>query len=662
METEPTSWRDGIAQPARFLPGDRVQRLTFLVLLALAAVLRLWDLPHIPFTHDEMSALVRVYPTLAETVGKGVIEQDTHPPGVQVFEWAWTRLFGMSAAAVKLPFILMALAALLLLYRFAFAWCGGTVALVLTALLATLQYTVMYGQIARPYAAGLFTTALLADQLTRWLAHGTRRALVFTALAAVLSAYVHHFALMLAALMMLTGLVLSPPGRRKAFLIAAGVAALLYVPNLPITFGQFGLKGLDEWLAAPTPIWIADHLWWIAHCSTPFAAAWCLLLVVAAALRIRHRAASGPVWAFTLFWGLLPLAVGYAYSVWRSPVLQYSVLIFSFPYLLLGLLAGLRHLRPAWAPALALTLASLSTFTLVFVRQHYQVFYHSIHAATAQGILAAQDRPGRLALHDAPAEMVDFLLCRLHADPATTRCVDIRGLRPEQLDSVLERGTTTEVFYACTPRGTPEHLARIQSFFPFLKERHDMAEGQTFLFSAKPARPGMDDTEWSGIITPEAVRSPGWTVDPTVKTVQDSAAKYGSPAKRWDLNGLEYGLLFERPVYEIAQGDNDLVEARMDVEAASGNGLKLVMELKQGERTTHYRSQAMAGTDGTGTILTSIRLADLPGHGKGDRLRVYVWNEGARPARIASMEVRVRQGDPWLYGLLEPLKGPLVFP
>lgn len=662
METEPITWRDGIARPARFLPGNRAQQLTFLVLLALAAVLRLWDLPHIPFTHDELSALVRVYPTLTETVGKGVIEQDTHPPGVQVFEWTWTRLFGMSAAAVKLPFILMSLAALLLLYRFAFAWCGSTVALVLTALLATLQYTVMYGQIARPYAAGLFTTALLADQLTRWLAHGKRRALVFTALAAMLSAYVHHFAMMLAALMMLTGLVLCAPGQRKAFLFAVGAAALLYLPNLPVTFGQLGLKGLDEWLAPPTPIWMAGYLWWIAHCSTAFATACGLLLVVAAVLRIRHREASGPVWAFTLVWGLLPFAVGYGYSIWRSPVLQYSVLLFSFPYLLMGALAGLRHLRPAWAPTLAVSLAALSTFTLVSVRKHYHVFYGSIQEAAAQGILDAQDRPDRLALHDAPAEMIDFLLRRQHTGPATFRCTDIRGLRPDQMDSLLEHQQAAEVFYACTPRGTPENLARIQAFFPFLKERHDMAEGQTFLFSAKPSRPAINDMEWSGIITPEAVRSEGWTVDPAVRLVQDSTDRYGSPAKRWDLGGQEFGLLFERPVYEIAQGDNDLVVARADVEAASGNGLKLVMELKQGDRTTHYRSQTLAGSDGTGTIITSIRLADLPGHGKGDRLRVYLWNEGARPAHIASMEVQVRQGDPWLYGLMEPLKGPLAFP
>src|SRR5690606_27466599 len=256
-----THWREGLQAAAlKVLHGRPMHRAALGVLLLLAAVLRLWDLPHIPYTHDEISALIRIYPSLGETLRTGVIALDTHPPGVQVFEWAWTRLFGMGEAAVKLPFILLSLAVLLLLYRFAYAWCGANVALLLTALLATLQYTVMYGQIARPYAAGLFTTALLADQLTRFLGTGSRRALIGTAVAVVLSAYTHHFALLLAALMVLTGALWILPAQRKAYWIACGAAALAYLPNVPIFLKQLGAKGLDEWLAPPTAMWVPDYL------------------------------------------------------------------------------------------------------------------------------------------------------------------------------------------------------------------------------------------------------------------------------------------------------------------------------------------------------------------------------------------------------------------
>ena len=120
-------WRERIGRwgGAR-IPGEPWMRWTFLALMALAALLRFWRLSDMPFMHDELSALVRLYPSLWETIRIGVAQQDTHPPGVQVFEWLWTWLFGTSEFAVKLPFVLMSLAALPLLYRTAMAWTSAT--------------------------------------------------------------------------------------------------------------------------------------------------------------------------------------------------------------------------------------------------------------------------------------------------------------------------------------------------------------------------------------------------------------------------------------------------------------------------------------------------------------------------------------------------------
>ncbi|HNA33741.1 MAG TPA: glycosyltransferase family 39 protein, partial [Flavobacteriales bacterium] len=165
------TWRERVAESAQqCVPGGMQERIALGILLVLALVLRCWGFPHIPYTHDEISALVRVdFPTLGDAISKGVWNIDTHPPGTHALLWCWTHVFGSSEGAVKLPFILMSVAALFLLYRFAHAWAGAGTAVIVTALLATLQYTVMYGQIARPYAMGLFTTALLADNMTRYL-------------------------------------------------------------------------------------------------------------------------------------------------------------------------------------------------------------------------------------------------------------------------------------------------------------------------------------------------------------------------------------------------------------------------------------------------------------------------------------------------------------
>ena len=66
-------WREHIARygTAAF-PGAGWVRWTFICLFVVAAILRFWNYTSIPYTHDEISALVRIYPSLTETVQHGI--------------------------------------------------------------------------------------------------------------------------------------------------------------------------------------------------------------------------------------------------------------------------------------------------------------------------------------------------------------------------------------------------------------------------------------------------------------------------------------------------------------------------------------------------------------------------------------------------------------
>lgn len=653
-------WRERVAAAARtWLPGSSTERIVLGALLLLALVLRCWDLPHIPYTHDELSALIRVdYPSLHDAISKGVVGVDTHPPGVHAFLWAWTKLFGTGEGVVKLPFIVLSVLAIVLLYRFAQAWVGGVAALVLTALMATLQYTVMYGQIARPYAVGLFTTALLADQLTRYLGNGSRRALIGIAAGALLSGWTHHFALMLAALMYATGLFLVSKEQRKGYLIAGGAAVLLYLPNVPLFFAQLGWKGLDEWLQAPTSRWVFDYMWWLAHCSSLFAVVFAGVVLLAGWLKVRNKGTIAPVWAIALLWGALPLVIGYAYSVWRSPVLQYSVVLFSFPYALLGMLAGLRHLRPALGPVLAGVVAATSVLTLVTVRRHYDAFYVSKYEAIARGVIAA-GKDHRLALIDAPERMVKFYLRHWGVDSAAAPYVDLHERTPAFVDSVVRNGQGP-VFYGQSSGGTPENIARLQGLLPFILERHDMVEGQTFLFAGTRSDRAVEDLRTRSTTAPQAVQGIGWKADPNVPVRRDTVGLV-HPAQ-WDLSGREWGADLEMGVYQLARMDNDVIELTADVAGSAPNcGLRLVVELHAGDSTVFYRSEQLAPGTGRRKLWVAVKLADMDDHGQTMRLKAYLWNEGMKAVHVSALGLQVREGDPWLYGFYQPLRGPLAF-
>ncbi len=662
------NWRDHIARfgTTRF-PGERWVRNSFVALLLLAAVLRFWNLPELPYTHDELSALIRLYPTLGETVQKGVIELDTHPPGVQVFEWLWTRVFTLEEADVKLPFILMDLAALLLLYRFALAWTGNGAALLLTTLMATLQYSVLYGQIARPYAVGLFTTALLADQLTRWLAFGESRTLVGVGLAAVLSAYTHHFALMLATIMLGTGLLLLERKRLKAYLIMCGAVLLLYLPNVPIFLIQLGQGGLTEWLQPPGEDWMMKYAWFIAN-DSPFLAA-ALILTVVGSVVLTLRSQRSPSRWFLFLWGALPLLIGYAYSVWRAPVLQYSMLLFSFPHMALFFLHGLAHLQKKAVLITCGIFACISVHSLVTVRLHYDLFYHSKYEAMLRVGLAAAEASGKdrtLMLFDAPDNVLRFYLGLWKIPFEELGYVQLRdNFDQAQLDSLLMANSDREVIYGQSNGARPEHAALIQQRFPNLVERQDLFDGEVFHFMAQPVAVQRFDRDTVASLSPRKVIGPWRVADHILRHKDTTGIEFG-----WDYTDREFGIDIELLLDSITFDPSDQVEVIAEVDGwTAACDASIVAEVRARtaagtDSSVFYRGgklDAKHREQGTAAMVVTVSPADIQLRSP-LRLLTYVFNPTKAPLHVRRITILRRQANPVRYSTLDPVQWPGRFP
>ncbi|MBP6313453.1 MAG: glycosyltransferase family 39 protein [Flavobacteriales bacterium] len=656
-------WREHIARyGTTFFPGAGWVRWTFISLFVLAAVLRFWNYTSIPYTHDEISALVRIYPSLTETIQHGVMDLDTHPPGVQVFEWIWTGLFGVKEHVVKLPFTILALTALFFLFRFAQAWTTSSVALVLIAILATLQYTVMYAQIARPYAMGFFTTALLADQLTRYVALDSKRALIGIGIAALFSAYTHHFSMLLAVLMVGTAFLLIRAEQRKHYMIMCGVVIALYVPNIPIFLHQLGQGGLSEWLAAPDRNWIMDYAWWIAHCSMLLALVLIGTIIGAISRGTRIKRVKGPSNWVLACWGIMPLAIGLAYSVWRAPVIQYSLVLFSFPYIMLLLLKGLGDLDKWITIALCTLLATVSTVTLINERHHFDVFYASKYEAIVQGVITAH-KNSQLAIIDAPNEVIAFYEKHWNIAPGAMPHVQMRmeQERP-QLDNILRNSEETRVFYGFSNGSPTEQLARIQYYFPALVERHDYMEGQTFVFEKANGSsvPGTGRNYITSVI-------PG--IDPPLDQSSislfswqlhtDLPISYDADSiPYWDFTDREYGILIELKNPDPMIGRNDEFEVILEIDGTdSSSEVAVVFELVQDDSTVFYRTGELKPLQHA-TGLVPLVVAGTFSNASGNEpavARAYIHNRSKGPIRVRGMEVYRRVANPVQYGMVEPI-------
>lgn len=656
----PAAWRERLGTVAGGrVPGTRQERAVLWSLLGLAAVLRMWDLPHLPFMHDEISALVRLFPSWRETLQRGVIEVDTHPPGVQFFEWIWTRAFGSAEWVVKLPFILLSIAAIFHLYRFACAWAGSSAALIAAALMATLQYFVLYGQLARPYAFALFTTLASADHLTRFIALDRRRDLLLFGILSVANCYAHHFALLQTLLIGGTGALLVKPQQRKHLSLGLIAIAVCYLPNVPITLRQLGMGGLSEWLAPPDRHWIPDYAWWIVHCSPILAVALAAVFAWSFMHRMQRGALGGPVLPMLLSWGLAPLLAGLAYSSWRAPVIQYSVLIFSFPFLLVLLLSGLRALSWRISAAVAGTIASIAVFTLVRDRRHHALLYHSKYEAMIELGMAAQERFGTndcLVLLDAPDHVIRFYLERWGITDEAFPYVQVRDrLTGGGIDSTLHARRPSFVFLGMSNGADTGAPARLQSFFPYLIERTDLSEGQMLLFASRPvpseALPAGAILDRVPIGPYDAWRKGGL---PVVRAA-------GAPEMFLDHTGREFGIEFQASRDTLGFNGHDRIEVWGTAIAETPGDRYLALELKNGDSTVHYRNASYAECRATNALITTFAIssspADIGPHAAVSGFKTYFWDRDLSPFYVQGMCAYLREGNPVQYGLFQPLHG-----
>ena len=316
------------------------------------------------FSNDELSALARIrYSTLNEIINKGVAV-DFHPALVQVFLYYWTKLFGTSLLAVRLPFILAGTASVWVTYKAGITWFNSTSGAIAGVFIAFLGYTIIYSEIARPYAFGMLFSALT---LYYWGLIFIRKKqswqnFILLGLWVLLSMYTHYYSFFVSGLMYAFGIFFLNRSSFKKYIIAALFIILLYLPFLPVFMeqvGRGGIGGPDGWLGKPTSDWL-----WL-YTQYVFNNSYLLILIVAFGIAIStlsifkihfYKALLLPFWFFISF------LFGYLYSHHVNPVLQFSVLIFCFPGLILFIAYGLTSFNKILTPFLTVLLIGLLVF------------------------------------------------------------------------------------------------------------------------------------------------------------------------------------------------------------------------------------------------------------------------------------------------------------
>lgn len=409
--------------------------------------------------HDDLSSICRVYDTLRDTIEYGV-KEDTHPAGVQVLLWFWSQIGGTGQTWMRIPFVLMGICSIPLMYLLAKQWYNKNAGLAAASIIAVSQYTIFHSVSVRPYIVGLFLMLILLLSWTAIVLRNDKRHLhyIVFVLTAAGCAYTHAFAALTAALTAIAGLILCHRENRLKLFISSIIAVALFVPHLPITFHQlFDMKGIGEWLGKPTPIFIIRYICYLFHYS------YLAIFIGIVAFLLCARWQKQPLKQITAatLW-LLPLLIGYCYSVWVNPVLRYSCLIFSFPFLLLTIVSLIPE-NAGSRGIVALSIYCLSmTATLYASRKHYTFFHNQVYQNACDKARDVQQRLGNenVALYlDIPTHYAAYYgIANTHSD-------------------------TTSSPYLLTAKVDYETMERLRQSFSVVLEHYDCAEGEIFLLA-----------------------------------------------------------------------------------------------------------------------------------------------------------------------------------
>lgn len=436
-------------------------------ILLCAAATRLYNLMDMDYHHDELSALVRTrFASFMELILKGVMG-DGHPAGTQIFLWGWTAWVGYEPWLVKLPFIVAGIWSVYLVFAIGKAFFGKNQGMVAAAMMAVLQYGITYSQWARPYALGLLCVLLVAYALSKFRNEHKRLWLGVFSITAALAGYIHYFALLQAVLISLSWWMFQPREDKVSIAKASVIAALLWLPHLPITINHLRIGGIGDWLKVPEPGYWLELLSYSFHFSR-----WLMALLAVAVVWSLFRsfdAKSGWVYRFILLCAVVtPYLIAWYYSVHVNALLHNGTMFFAFPFLVL-LVASFIQFRKQWALVVFIgSFMLLGSYTLVQKREHLTLNLRTEYVHPFEWAEEQRKEARTVLLFDLRRDMVRMM--------AEKQLIDTTGLvffwplwEKRLLQDYLDTLSSERVMTVITASSPAEYLAAVIDHYPCIE-------------------------------------------------------------------------------------------------------------------------------------------------------------------------------------------------
>jgi hypothetical protein len=642
-----------------------VEQFLLVLCLLVGIVLRVGNPMDLSFINDELSTWSKVNYDSVGAVIENIKQVDSHPVGMYVFVYYWTLIFGTSEWAIKLPFLLMSIASLWFVYRLGSLWFSRTVGLLVLAYFSTLQFPIWWSHIARQYQSGLFCTLIMAYCWTQLLLEKRteKRYWFGFVLMGAASMYNHYFSFVFAGILGLCGFA----WMRKEILlkyIAAGASMLiLFLPHVSITTYQLLNADGHLWYNIPDPSFFGNHIQYIFHYSQTCLGLAILLLLgsILSYGKETFKQNKKARWG-SLFLFATPILFGYLYSVYLSPILRESHLLFSLPYLLFFWCSFFpENLSSRVKALLVVFILLVNTLSLVLTRKQYE----TVHTHPYEHFI--QDTKAFLAAHDKNevsivlGENPEYL--QYYKDAYETDFKHIESFKPSisflEFREILENSVTS---YLIVGSISEAHLQMARHYYPYLYEKSYGINYEYYILS-KDKQQGKIAWEFDYNTTMDfdKLAQEGWKIEASnVKKDSISENYYYQEYGEW-------GPIFEMDLSQMTPRKNEFLDVGIDVRVedsllvqATGT---LVLELRneQDSLLLWKGVDAVAQTTlkpGWQRLYLSLRFAheSISDNVKKLKIKAFYWNREKQATHLDRFSIKTRKGNSLLYKDTNPFE------
>ncbi|HLP12609.1 MAG TPA: glycosyltransferase family 39 protein [Flavobacteriales bacterium] len=291
------------------------------------------------YTHDELSALVRLdFNSIGELISKGVLI-DYHPPLVQIFLFYYTKIFGQAEWVVKMPFALCGLASVWVIYKTGKKYINEYAGVLTAGVLAVTQLYIYHSNVARPYAPALLFTLLFLHCFLKLVVDDDKKikTKILYVLFACCAGATHYFAGLTVGVLGICGIILLKRHQIVSYFSTNAIIVVLFIPLYFIMQNQLTHGGLGGWLGAPEKGYAFKFILYLFHYDRLFLGFFLAALVLAFIQLFRKRELTRVSLHIVLTCSfVIVYATAILYSKYKTPIMQFSILQFGLPFLLLS--------------------------------------------------------------------------------------------------------------------------------------------------------------------------------------------------------------------------------------------------------------------------------------------------------------------------------------